>query len=221
MFEVHWAAFGVVGQALDAHDRRAGLDVQRLGQVAVGQHRVDGEVGVTQGQAAVVFQDQEDVAGDQVSLLQAFAKGFGQVGDFQRNRLAVDQPYPLDLRHGLAFGNLQAFGDQLVGGDEFEAAQAVDHLITATGHGLGEALQGADVLEGFRLGDEGALAVDLEDQPFLLQIAEGLAHRDAADLEQRAELAFGRHLAVLRVFTVEDARTEDVAQLGVQRDTAV
>ena len=102
----------------------------------------------------------------------------------------------------------------------FETAQAVDHLVAASGHGLGEALQGADVLEGFRLGDEGALAVNLEDQSFFLQIAEGLAHGDAADFEQRTELAFRRHLAVLRVFAVENAGTQDVAQLSVQRNTA-
>ncbi|MNS70438.1 hypothetical protein D3C72_1037810 [compost metagenome] len=207
MFEVQRLAGGVVGQALDAHDRRAGFDVQRLGQVAVGQHRVDGQISMAERNAAVVFQDQENVASHQIRLLQTLANGFGQVGDFQRNRLAVDQTHPFDLRHGLAFGNLQTFGDQFVGGDEFETAQAVDHLVAAPGHRLGEALQGADVLEGFRLGDERAFAVDLEDQPFLLQIAERLAHGDAADLEQRAELAFGRHLAVLRVFAVENAGT--------------
>ncbi|MNN42175.1 hypothetical protein D3C81_1563350 [compost metagenome] len=115
---------------------------------------------------------------------------------------------------------MQTLGDALVGRDEFEAAQAVDHLIATAGHRLGEALQAADVLKGFRFGDEGAFAVDLEDQPFFLQIAQRLAHGDAADFEQRTEFAFGGHLAVLRVFAVENPRTEDVAQLGVQRDAA-
>ncbi|MNI79421.1 hypothetical protein D3C73_1358760 [compost metagenome] len=71
-------------------------------------------------------------------------------------------------------------------------------------------MQRADVLKGFRLGDEGALAVNLEDEPFLLQIAQRLAHGDAADLEQGAQLAFGRHLAVLRVLAVENASTQHV-----------
>lgn len=184
VFEVQRLALCVVGQTLDAHDRRTGLDVQRLGQVAVSQHRVDGQIGVTEGDAAVVFEDQEDVAGDQIGLLQALADGFGQVGDFQRDRLTIDQPYAFDLRDDLAFDDLQTLGDAFVSRDEFEAAQAVDHLVTAPGHRLGEALQAADVLKGFRFGDEGAFAVDLEDQPFLLQVAQGLAHGDAADFEQ-------------------------------------
>ncbi|MCY1373349.1 hypothetical protein D9M69_606190 [compost metagenome] len=161
-----------------------------MGQVAVGQYRIDGQVGVPQGQAAVVFQDQENIAGDQVGFFQALANSLGQVSDFQGNRLAIDQAHTFDLRHDLAFGDLQTLGHELVGGNEFEAAQAVDHLIAAIGHGLGQALQGADVLESFRLGDESALAVDLEDQPFLLQVAQSLTHGDAADLEQRAKLAF-------------------------------
>lgn len=184
VFEVQRLALRVVGQAFDTHDRRTGLDVQRLGQVAVGQHRVDSQIGVTEGDAAVVFKDQKDVAGDQIGLLQPLADGFGQIGDFQRDRLTVDQAYAFDLRDGFAFGNLQTLGDALVGRDEFEAAQAVDHLVATAGHRLGEALQAADVLKGFRLGDEGAFAVDLEDQPFLLQVAQGLAHGDAADFEQ-------------------------------------
>ncbi|MNI61095.1 hypothetical protein D3C73_1163460 [compost metagenome] len=190
MFEVQRPTVDIVGQAFDVHDRRAGFNVQRVGQVAIGQYRIDGQVGVPQGQAAVVFQDQENVAGDQVGFFQALANGLGQVSDFQGNRLAIDQAHTFDLRHDLPFGDLQTLGHQLVGGNELEAAQAVDHLIAAIGHGLGQALQGADVLEGFRLGDESALAVDLEDQPFLLQVTQGLAHGDAADLEQRAKLAF-------------------------------
>ncbi|MNV63081.1 hypothetical protein D3C71_1556580 [compost metagenome] len=190
MFEVQRPTVDIVGQAFDVHDRRARFNVQRVGQVAVGQYRIDGQVGVPQGQAAVVFQDQENVAGDQVGFFQALANGLGQVSDFQGNRLAIDQAHTFDLRHDLAFGDLQTLGHELVGGNEFEAAQAVDHLIAAIGHGLGQALQGADVLEGFRLGDESALAVDLEDQPFLLQVAQSLTHGDAADLEQRAKLAF-------------------------------
>ena len=83
VFEVHGLAAGIVGQTLDAHDRRAGFDVECLGQVAVGEYGVDGQIGMTEGQAAVVFEDQEDVAGDQIGLLQPFADGFGQVGDFQ------------------------------------------------------------------------------------------------------------------------------------------
>ncbi len=218
VFEVQRLAVGIVGQALDAHDRRARFDAECLGQVAVGQHRIDGQIGVAEGDAAVVFQNQKDVASDQISLLQPFADGFGQVGNFQRDRLAVDQAHAFDLRDDFTLGELQTLGHTLVGRNEFETAQAVDHFITAPGHRLGEALQAADVLKGFRLGDKGALAVDFEDQPFLLQITQRLAHGDTADFEQRTQLAFGRHLTVLRVFTVENPRTQDVAQLGVQRN---
>ena len=42
--------------------------------------------------------------------------GLGQVGDFQRDRLAIDQAHAFDLRHDLAFGHLQTLGDELVGG---------------------------------------------------------------------------------------------------------
>lgn len=218
VFEVQRLALCVVGQTFDAHDWRTGFDVERTGQVAVSQHCVNGQIGVAEGDAAVVFEDQKDVASDQIRLLQSLADRFRQVGDFQRDRLAVDQAHAFDLRDDFTFGHLQTLGDTLVGRNEFETAQSVDHFITAPGHRLGEALQAADVLKGFRLGDKGALAMDLEDQPFLLQITECTAHGDAADFEQRTQFAFGRHLTVLRVFTVENPRTEHVAQLGVQRN---
>ncbi|MCY1376413.1 hypothetical protein D9M69_639010 [compost metagenome] len=98
-----------------------------------------------------------------------------------------------------------------------EAAQAVEHFVAHLRHGLGQALQGADVLEGLGLGDEGALAVDLEDQPFLLQVAQRLAHGDAADIEGLAQLAFRGHAAVGRVGAVEDAPAQQLLELAVER----
>ncbi|MNP55012.1 hypothetical protein D3C76_1496170 [compost metagenome] len=61
---------------------------------------------MAKGDAAVVLQQQEDVAGDQVGLLQFFADGLGQPGQLQRYRLAVDQPYPADLGHQAALLDL-------------------------------------------------------------------------------------------------------------------
>ncbi|MCY1183510.1 hypothetical protein D9M73_241400 [compost metagenome] len=98
-----------------------------------------------------------------------------------------------------------------------EAAQAVQHFVAHLRHGLGQALQGADVLEGLGLGNEGALAVDLEDQPFLLQVAQCLAHGDAADIEGLAQLAFRGHAAVGRVGAVEDAPAQQLLELAVER----
>ncbi|MGV8209138.1 UTRA domain-containing protein, partial [Pseudomonas aeruginosa] len=49
------------------------LEVTYLPQ-ALGEHRVDGQVGMAEGNAAIVLEDQEDVAGHQVGLLQALAE---------------------------------------------------------------------------------------------------------------------------------------------------
>lgn len=217
VFEVQRRAVGGMGQALDAHDRRALLDRQGAGQVGIGEHRVDGQVGMAEGNAAIVLEDQEDVAGHQVGLLQALAERLRQVGDFQRNRLAVDQAHPLDLAHRAALFHPQALGHLRAGRQVAQAVQAVDDLVAHLRHGLAQALQGADVLERLRSGDEGALAVDLEDQPFLLQVAERLAHGDAADVEGLAQLVLRRHAAERRVDAVEDAPAQQLLELAVQR----
>ena len=147
----------------------------------------------------------------------AIAERLRQVGDFQRNRLAVDQAHPLDLAHRAALFHPQALGHLRAGRHVAQAVQAVDDLVAHLRHGLAQALQGADVLERLRPSDEGALAVDLEDQPFLLQVAERLAHGDAADVEGLAQLVLRRHAAERRVDAVEDAPAQQLLELAVQR----
>ncbi|MNM80310.1 hypothetical protein D3C81_922760 [compost metagenome] len=72
-----------MGEALDAHDRRPLFHFQCLGQVAVGQDRIDGQVSVTKRDAAVVFQQQENVAGNQVGFFQFFPHSLWQPGQLQ------------------------------------------------------------------------------------------------------------------------------------------
>lgn len=78
-------------------------------------------------------------------------------------------------------------------------------------------MQVADVLERFRFGDEGTLAVQFEDEAFFLQVAKGLPHGDAADTEHRAEVVFRRHLRVGGVGAIEDPGTEVGFYLLVER----
>src|SRR5690606_3417618 len=82
--------------------------------------------------------------------------------------------------------------------------------------GFGKALQARDILESLGLGDEAALAVNAENKAFLLQIAERLAHGDAADTEDGAELRLRWHAAVRRIAAVENVRTQLLADLAVQ-----
>ncbi|MNN49444.1 hypothetical protein D3C81_1639700 [compost metagenome] len=120
VFEIQRGAIGRMGQALDAHDGAAFLDPQCLGQGGIGEHRVDGEIRMAEGNAAVVLEDQENVAGDQVGLFQLLAHHLRQVGHFQGNRLAIDQAHPLDFGDGAAFLYLQALGHERGGGDLLE-----------------------------------------------------------------------------------------------------
>ncbi len=64
------------------------------------------------------------------------------IGDFQRNRLAVDQPHPLDLAHRAALFHPQALGHPRAGRHVAQAVQAVDDLVAHLRHGLAQALQG-------------------------------------------------------------------------------
>ncbi|MNM80309.1 hypothetical protein D3C81_922750 [compost metagenome] len=98
-----------------------------------------------------------------------------------------------------------------------EAAQPVQHFVAHLRHRFGQTLQGAHVLERLGLGDEGAFAVNLEDQALLLQIAQGLTHSDAADVERFAQFAFRGHAAVGGVGAVEYALAQQFLELGVER----
>ncbi|MCY1443317.1 hypothetical protein D9M71_597250 [compost metagenome] len=173
---------------------------------------------MAQGDATIVFQDQENIAGGQVGLFQLQADVVRQVGDFQRHRLAVEQTHALDLGHQAAFLELQALGHGLRCRDMLEAAQAVEHFVTHLGHRLGQALQGRYVLKGLGFGDKGALAVDLEDQAFLLQVTQRLAHGDAADVEGLAQLMLRRHAPQRRIGAVKNACAQQFLELGIERN---
>ncbi len=58
---------------------RAAVEGHRAGKRAVGEHRVDLQIGVTKRDAVVVFQNQENVAAGQVFLAQTLADFVGQV----------------------------------------------------------------------------------------------------------------------------------------------
>jgi len=59
--------------------------------------------------------------------------------------------------------------------------------------------------------------MQFEQQTFLLQIAERLAHGDAAHSESAAQFVFGRHLRMRRIRAVENALAQRVLDLRVQR----
>ena len=123
----------------------------------------------------------------------------------------------MDLDERRTLGHVQLRREMAVGLDGAEAAHLVDDLVAHRRHRLGEALQRRHVLERLRLRHEGALAVQLEQQSFLLEIAERLAHRDAADVEHRAEFVLGRHPAVRRIGAVQNACAQRVLDLHVER----
>ncbi|MCY1551072.1 hypothetical protein D9M68_873780 [compost metagenome] len=59
--------------------------------------------------------------------------------------------------------------------------------------------------------------MDAEHQAFVLQVAQGLAHRDAADAEGRHHFALGRHLLMGLVGAIEHTSAQDFLDLLVQR----
>ena len=123
----------------------------------------------------------------------------------------------MDFGHFRALGQVEPAGDMRGGGNEADMFELVDDFISHRRHRFGEALQRTDVLEGFWLGDEGALAVKFENEAFLLQIAERLPHGDAADVEHRAEVVFGRHLGMGCIRAIENARAQRRLDLLVER----
>ncbi len=64
-------------EALDAQHRAAFLDRQRSGDLVVGQNGVDGNIRMAERYAAVVLQNQENVARDEVCVRETFAENFG------------------------------------------------------------------------------------------------------------------------------------------------
>ncbi len=91
------------------------------------------------------------------------------------------------------------------------------HRLALAGERFAQPLQPVQALAGVGMGDECALALQPQDQPFLLQVTQGLANRDAADAMGGTELAFGGQLLVRLQPAFQDARTQLVAQPGVQR----
>jgi hypothetical protein len=157
-------------------------------------------------------------SGRQVFLHEAFAERQREVALVDRDRFAVQVAQPLDLVDRLAEADLKPPRHDLAGGHAPRAEHLRKGLVARRPHGLAEALQARQVLERLGLGDEAALAGDLEDQALLLQVAHGLADRDAADREGLHHLALGRHLGVRRVGAVEHAPANDFADLRVHRD---
>ncbi|MNC69836.1 hypothetical protein D3C75_1205770 [compost metagenome] len=60
--------------------------------------------------------------------------------------------------------------------------------------------------------------MDLEDQAFLLQITQRLAHGDAADVKRLAQFVLRRHAPQGRISAVKNARAQQFLELAVERD---
>jgi hypothetical protein len=86
-----------------------------------------------------------------------------------------------------------------------------------TGHRFAEAFQPRQFLARAVLRHEGALAGHLDDHAFLLQVAQRLAHGDAAHAED-ADLAFGGQPGLRGVGAVDDTFAQPFTHLRVQRD---
>jgi len=94
---------------------------------------------------------------------------------------------------------------------------AVEGLVAARLHLFGEALQPAEFLERPHLRDVRPLAGQLEDQALLLQLAQRLAHRDAAHAVLRHQRALGRHRVVRLPGAADDQLAQFLPDAGIER----
>ena len=90
-------------------------------------------------------------------------------------------------------------------------------FMTGSRHGLAKTLETHKALHRLGFGSKGALAVDLENQPFLLQIVKGLTNGDTADAERFHHVIFRGHFAVGGKCPISNAAAQNVANLRIQR----
>src|SRR5450830_201052 len=217
VFEIERHAVGRPRQALDAQQGHTRRDRQRGRQFGIGADGADLHVGMAERDAVVAFQDQEDVAPGQVLAAQALAYLGRQVGHLERHGRAVEVAYAPDLADLGARVETQPLGHLGLGWHQHVADDAVDDAVAAPRHRFAEAFQPRQFLAGPGARDKSALAGYLDDQTFVAQVVQRLAHGDAADGEDRADLAFGRQARRRGVGAVIDAFAQALAHLGVQR----
>lgn len=206
IFEVDWLTSAIVRESFDPQHRCTRFDLERTRNRGTRRYRIDAQIGAPQSDPTVVFKNKENVARGEIRALQLIAELFWQECDIVRNRLAIEQSDAMDFRDVGPVWQAELRRDLSRCRRDSEGHHAIDDLMPAARHRLGETLQRGDVLKRrSRLRDERAFAVHLEDQAFLLKIAERLSNRDAAHGEHGLKLTLGGHAAVRRILAVQNA----------------
>jgi len=172
---------------------------------------------MTERDAAVVFENQEDVAGMQIRLCQLPADGCGHPCLLERNRIAIEQAHPDDFGSQRTAGQAQTIGHIGIRQHIAQGQYPVVNRIAVLAHVLGKALQRRDVLKGLRPRHKAAFALQGVDQAFLLQARQCLAHRDPAGGIARAQFAFGRHTVAGLELPIEDGLSQGISDPLIQR----
>src|SRR6218665_3201728 len=83
VFEIQRPALRIVRQAFYAQHRATLFRAQGSGEVFIGENGVYGKIGMAKGNTGVVFQNQKNIAGDEVCFLQLLTDGTRHPSDFQ------------------------------------------------------------------------------------------------------------------------------------------
>jgi hypothetical protein len=164
-----------------------------------------------------VLEDLDQVALREVHARQLLAQKARQVGVVDRERLAIEVAQRLQVIHRLAGRELQ-LARHRSRRLHFAPREplAADRMLLQRQR-LVQALQAVQALRRLGMGHEGTFSVQLDDQALGLQRPQRLPHGDAAHAVLGGHLRFGRQLGPRRQPAVEDARTQRVAQLRMQR----
>ena len=168
------------GDALDEHAERILHRAENLRFYRPQQHRLKGFF--RHGDVQAVLGRQHPVEGLVLQRLAADAgeTGAGQKVGLQQHGFAVCQAQTHDAVDGAALRQGKG-GGQRAGGRHFHKIHdARLGRFAQPAHVFVKAVDGAELLANLRPGDEGTLALDAVDIPFLRQLLQSLPHGGAA-----------------------------------------
>jgi hypothetical protein len=211
---------GGVHEACHVHHRVEDGDAEAARGVGIGGRGFDRLVGPEDRNLQVLLQDLEQRLGVEVLDPDPRADFARQVVERVGKRLVVDMPQTLDQ------GELARRGVELQGRLEFRGRRRLHHFdvgdakLTDPFLQLLEKAGVAHRGEPFRRvrRDEGAFALDFDEQVLTHQLAQRFPQRDAADGELLAEVVFGRNLRAGRIEAAVNAMANQVLDLVIERD---
>lgn len=116
-------------ETFNAQHGAALFDMQCVDDFIVGEDGVDGNIRVPERHPTIVFEDEEDVARDEVSACQPFAQCFRHPGDFERYRFAIEQAHAVDFGDFRSLRQVQSAGYLRGGRNEAYVLEFVDDLV--------------------------------------------------------------------------------------------